>query len=48
MNMIGGKLFSDKVVAAWKKAEEEELGSHDPAMLKWAREGGEFPPVESS
>ena len=40
----GGSIFSDKVVAQWKKAEEDEFG-HDPALLKWAREGGEFPPV---
>lgn len=38
----GGSLFSKKVVAQWNKAEEDEFG-HDPAMLKWAREGGEFP-----
>jgi hypothetical protein len=37
-------MFSDKVVAQWKKAEEDELG-HDADMLKWARDGGEFPPV---
>ncbi len=41
---IGGSIFSDKVVALWKKAEEDEFG-HDPAMLKWAREGGDYPPV---
>lgn len=45
--MVGGKLFSDKVVVAWRQAEEDELGS-DPAMLKWAREGGEFPAVDSA
>mmetsp|Transcript_16773 Transcript_16773/g.40104 ORF Transcript_16773/g.40104 Transcript_16773/m.40104 type:complete len:378 (+) Transcript_16773:86-1219(+) len=38
----GGSLFSKNVVAQWNKAEEDEFG-HDPAMLKWAREGGEFP-----
>lgn len=41
----GSSIFSDKVTAMWKQAEEDKLG-HDPAMLKWAREGGEFPPVE--
>ena len=41
----GGKIFSDKVVETWTKAEEDMLG-HDPAMLQWAREGGEFPPVQ--
>jgi len=40
----GAALFSDKVVAQWKKAEEDMLG-HDPVMLKWAREGGDFPAV---
>lgn len=39
----GGSIFSDKVVAQWKKAEEDQFG-HNPAMLKWAREGGQFPP----
>jgi len=38
----GGAIFSDKVVATWKKAEEDEFG-HNPALLKWAREGGDFP-----
>jgi hypothetical protein len=37
-------MFSDKCVAQWQKAEEDEFG-HDPDMLKWAREGGEFPPA---
>ena len=41
---IGRLLFSEKVVAQWKKAEEDEFG-HDPALLKWARDGGEYPPV---
>ena len=41
---IGGSIFSENVVALWKKAEEDEFG-HDPAMLKWAREGGDIPPV---
>ncbi|KAL3810783.1 hypothetical protein ACHAXA_006427 [Cyclostephanos tholiformis] len=40
----GASVFSDKFVARWKKAEEDEFG-HDPVMLQWAREGGEFPPV---
>lgn len=40
----GASMFSDKVVAMWKKAEEDMFG-HDPPMLKWAREGGEFPAV---
>ena len=40
----GEAIFSDKVVALWRKAEEDEFG-HDPAMLKWTREGGEYPPV---
>mmetsp|Transcript_34905 Transcript_34905/g.56962 ORF Transcript_34905/g.56962 Transcript_34905/m.56962 type:complete len:376 (-) Transcript_34905:248-1375(-) len=40
----GAAKFSDKVVALWKKAEEDEFG-HNPAMLKWVREGGEFPAV---
>lgn len=40
----GGSIFSDKVIAQWKKAEEDEFGN-DPALLKWAREGGEFPPL---
>lgn len=40
----GAAVFSDKVVAQWKKAEEDEFG-HDPVMLKWAREGGELPAV---
>mmetsp|Transcript_30327 Transcript_30327/g.62605 ORF Transcript_30327/g.62605 Transcript_30327/m.62605 type:complete len:381 (-) Transcript_30327:71-1213(-) len=38
--------FSPKVVAKFREAEEKMLG-HDPALLKWAREGGGFPPVES-
>jgi len=38
----GAAIFSDKVVAQWKKAEEDEFG-HNPALLKWAREGGDFP-----
>mmetsp|Transcript_21777 Transcript_21777/g.33090 ORF Transcript_21777/g.33090 Transcript_21777/m.33090 type:complete len:125 (+) Transcript_21777:303-677(+) len=38
----GGLILSDKVVAQWKKAEEDEFG-HNPALLKWAREGGDFP-----
>ena len=42
----GAALFSEKVVAQWKQAEEDMFG-HDPALLKWAREGGEYPPVES-
>jgi len=37
--------FSPKVVAKFREAEEQMFG-HDPALLKWAREGGEFPPVE--
>jgi len=41
---IGSLLFSEKVVAQWKKAEEDEFG-HDLALLKWARDGGEYPPV---
>ena len=40
----GSSKLSDKVVAQWKKAEEDEFG-HDSAMLKWARGGGEYPPV---
>lgn len=40
----GASIFSDKVAALWKKAEEDEFG-HDPALLKWAREGGKFPDV---
>jgi len=40
----GAAMFSDKVVAQWKKAEEDMLG-HDPVLLKWTREGGELPPV---
>lgn len=40
----GKFIFSDKVVAQWKKAEEDKFG-HDPVMLKWARDGGKFPPV---
>jgi len=40
----GSSIFSEKVVAQWKKAEEDEFG-HDPALLKWARDGGEYPPV---
>lgn len=40
----GHAIFSDKVVAQWRKAEEDEFGS-DPAMLHWAREGGELPPI---
>jgi len=34
--------LSAKVVAMWKKAEEDEFG-YNPAMLKWAREGGDLP-----
>mmetsp|Transcript_3920 Transcript_3920/g.8641 ORF Transcript_3920/g.8641 Transcript_3920/m.8641 type:complete len:383 (+) Transcript_3920:92-1240(+) len=41
----GQQMFTDAVIEKWRKAEEEQFG-HDPAMLKWAREGGEFPPVE--
>ncbi|KAL9187741.1 hypothetical protein ACHAXT_006119 [Thalassiosira profunda] len=41
----GGAIFSDKVREMWKQAEEDEFG-HDPALLKWAREGGAWPPVE--
>ena len=41
----GASLFSDKVVAQWKQAEEDEFG-YDPELLKWAREGGDFPPVK--
>lgn len=41
----GSKIFSDKVVDMWKKAEDDLLG-HDPVMLKWAREGGGYSPVE--
>ena len=44
--LAGASIFSDKVVAQWKQAEEDMFG-HDPAMLKWAREGGEYAPVES-
>ena len=40
----GSLIFSEKVVAQWKKAEEDEFG-HDLDMLKWARDGGEYPPV---
>lgn len=47
LNHSGASIFSDKVVAMWKQAEEDELG-HDPAMLKWAREGGEFPHTTTS
>mmetsp|Transcript_25550 Transcript_25550/g.37743 ORF Transcript_25550/g.37743 Transcript_25550/m.37743 type:complete len:376 (-) Transcript_25550:78-1205(-) len=36
----GGKVtFSEEQKAAWAKAEGEVFG-HDPALLKWAREGG--------
>lgn len=42
----GSSMFSDKVKEMWRKAEEDELGSYDPALLEWAREGGDFPPVE--
>lgn len=40
----GKNLFSDKVVAQWKQAEEDMLG-HDPELLKWAREGGDYSAV---
>jgi hypothetical protein len=38
----GASAFTEEAVAKWKKAEEEQFGN-DPAMLKWAREGGAFP-----
>jgi|EP01082_Thalassiosira_pseudonana_P003311 hypothetical protein len=38
----GASAFTEEAVAKWKKAEEEQFG-YDPAMLKWAREGGAFP-----
>jgi len=44
LSSTGASIFSDKVAALWKKAEEDEFG-HDPALLKWAREGGKFPDV---
>jgi hypothetical protein len=37
----GKTKFHPKVVEQWKKAEEDEFG-HDPALLNWARNGGEF------
>ena len=40
----GASIFHPKVVAQWKQAEEDKFG-HDPAMLKWAREGGPLPPL---
>jgi len=38
----GKAQFTDELVEKWKKTEEEQFG-HDPALLKWVREGGEFP-----
>ena len=42
--LIGKDKFSEMVVTKWRAAEEEQFGN-DPAMLKWAREGGGFPAV---
>ena len=38
---VGKVDFTDEQKAKWAKAEEEMLG-HDPALLKYAREGGAF------
>jgi hypothetical protein len=38
----GKQAFTDEIVRRWMKMEEEQFG-HDPALLKWLREGGDFP-----
>lgn len=43
LTTLSGKTsFADHTVERWMKMEEEQFG-HDPAMLKWLREGGTFP-----
>jgi hypothetical protein len=37
----GKTKFHPSVVEQWEKAEEDEFG-HDPSLLHWARNGGEF------
>ena len=34
--------FTEEHREKWRKAEEEVLGSIDPNLLRWAREGGAF------